>query len=246
MPNITDYVRWYKDAGFDTKPFNDVDNIVLSQLSYIDFKAVLGDYYVGGEDSMTFTECIAKFGQSGIPIEKQAPDDSVRFEKLVRACASSKRFGSLKITRFTDMYSDDSTIQFCATTFSPVDTEGTAYVAFRGTDSTIAGWKEDFMFSTTLTGAQSLAAVHLGAEIDRCGRVITGGHSKGGHLAIYAAATLDPDRFDKLVHVYTNDGPGFCEDILSQGMIDKIDPITTRIIPQFSIVGCQFEPHITD
>ena len=74
MPNITDYVRWYKDAGFDTKPFNDVDNIVLSQLSYIDFKAVLGDYYVGGEDSMTFTECIAKFGQSGIPIEKQAPE----------------------------------------------------------------------------------------------------------------------------------------------------------------------------
>ena len=246
MPNITDYVRWYKDEGFDTKPFNDVDNIVLCQLSYIDFKAVLGDYYVGGEDSMTFTECIARFGQSGIPIEKQAPDDSVRFEKLVRACASSKRFGSLKITRFTDMYSDDSTIQFCATTFSPVDTEGTAYVAFRGTDSTIAGWKEDFMFSTTLTGAQSLAAVHLGAEIDRCGRVITGGHSKGGHLAIYAAATLDPDRFEKLVHVYTNDGPGFCEDILSQGMIDKIDPITTRIIPQFSIVGCQFEPHITD
>ena len=246
MSNITDYVRWYKETGFDAKPFCDVDNLVLCQLSYIDFKAVLGEDYTDNGDALTLSGCVAKLEESGIPIIKQAPDDSERFEALVRACSSSKRFGPLKITRFKDVYSDNSSIQFCTTTFSFIDEENTSYVAFRGTDSTIAGWKEDFMFCFTLTESQRMAAEHLSDEIDRTGRVITGGHSKGGHLAIYAAACLDPVRFDKLVHVYTNDGPGFCEDILSEGMIAKIDPIATRIIPVFSIVGCQFEPHITD
>ena len=246
MPNITDYVRWYKDVGFDVKPFSDVDNLVLCQLSYLDLKPVIGEDYTDDSDAPTLTECIKRLKEMGIPIRKQAPDDSKRFEALVRACVASKRFGTLKITRFKDVYSDDSSIQYCTMTFAPVDDEGAGYVAFRGTDSTIAGWKEDFMFCFTLTESQRMAADHLAAEIDRCGRVITGGHSKGGHLAIYGAACLDSDRFDKLVHVYTNDGPGFCEDILSEGLIAKIDPVTTRIIPVFSIVGCQFEPHITD
>ena len=246
MPNITDYVRWYKDVGFDVKPFCDVDNLVLCQLSYLDLKPVIGEDYTDDSDAPTLIECIKRLRQQGIPIRKQAPDDSKRFEALVRACVASKRFGTLKITRFKDVYSDHSSIQFCTMTFAPVDNEGAGYVAFRGTDSTIAGWKEDFMFAVTLTESQKMAVDHLAAEIDRVGKVYTGGHSKGGHLAIYGAACLDRDRFDRLVHVYTNDGPGFCEDILSEGMIAKIDPITTRIIPVFSIVGCQFEPHITD
>ena len=246
MANITDYVRWYKDTGFDVKPFNKVDNLVLCQLSYIDFKQILGDDYTDSDDALTFSQCIREFKNKDIAIRKQAPDDSERFAALVRACAESQRFGKLKITRFKDVYSDDSSIQFCTTTFSTLDSFGSSYVAFRGTDSTIAGWKEDFLFSVTLTSSQKMAAVHLADEIDRCGMVITGGHSKGGHLAIYAAACLDPDRFERLVHVYTNDGPGFCEDVLSAEMIAKIDPVTTRIIPVFSIVGCQFEPHISD
>lgn len=248
MSNITDYVRWYKDTGFDAKPFTKVDNIVLCQLSYIDFKPVLGEDYVSSSDAITLSECIAKFGEMDIPIRKQAPDDSERFTALVRACAESVRFGKLKISRFKDVYSDDSSIQFCTVTFSPAEdgNDKASYVAFRGTDSTIAGWKEDFMFSFTLTGAQKMAAEHLSSEIDRVGKVLTGGHSKGGHLAMYAASCLDGDRFSKIVRVYTNDGPGFCEDVFPEETIAKIDPVTTRIIPVFSIVGCQFEPHITD
>lgn len=246
MSNITDYVRWYKDTDFNAKPFGKVDNIVLCQLSYIDFKPVLGEDYTASSNVLTLSECIAKFKEMNIPIRKQAPDDSERFTALVRACAASARFGKLKISRFKDVYSDDSAIQFCTTTFSPADGNGPSYVAFRGTDSTIAGWKEDFMFSFTLTGAQKMAADHLASEIERCGKVRTGGHSKGGHLAMYAAACLDDVGFSNIVRVYTNDGPGFCEDVFSEQMIAKIDPVTTRIIPTFSIVGCQFEPHITD
>lgn len=252
MNNITDYVRWYKDIGFDAKPFSRTDNVVLCQLSYIDFKQILGNDYTAGTNEfgestvLTLSECITKFKTAGIPIQKQAPDDSYRFHALVRACVASKRFGSLKITRFVDEYSGDSSVQFCTTTFTGVDGDDASYVAFRGTDSTIAGWKEDFMFSFTLTVAQTMAAEHIRSEVDRCGKILTGGHSKGGHLAMYGTAMLDDERFEKVERVYTNDGPGFCEDILSEEMFAKVEPKTTRIIPVFSIVGCQFEPHVTD
>ena len=124
MSNITDYVRWYKDTGFDAKPFAKVDKIVLCQLSYIDFKPVLGEDYESSSEALSLSECIEKFGQKDIPIRKQAPDDSERFTALVRACADSERFGKMKITRFKDVYSDDSAIQFCTVTFSPADGEG--------------------------------------------------------------------------------------------------------------------------
>ena len=185
MNNITDYVRWYKDIGFDAKPFSRTDNVILCQLSYIDFKQILGEDFTAGVNEfgesnvLTLSECITKFKTAGIPVRKQAPDDSYRFHALVRACVASKRFGNLKITRFVDEYSGDTSVQFCATTFTGIDSEDASYVAFRGTDSTIAGWKEDFMFSFTLTVAQTMAAEHIKAEVDRCGRILTGGHSKG-------------------------------------------------------------------
>ena len=248
MANITDYVRWYKDFDFEARPFGKVDNIVLCQLAYLDLKPILGEDYTENSERQapTLADCIMLLKKMGIPIRKQAPDDSERFDALVRACVASKRFGTLKITRFKDVYSDNSSIQYCTTTFGPLDEEGASYVAFRGTDSTIAGWKEDFMFSFMLTESQKMAADHIASEIDRCGKIVTGGHSKGGHLAMYGAACLDDERFKNLIHVFTNDGPGFCEDILSKDMLAKIDPITSRIIPQFSIVGCMFEPHLTD
>jgi hypothetical protein len=40
MDNITDYVRWYGSLDFEDRPFTRVDNIVLSQLSYLDLKDI--------------------------------------------------------------------------------------------------------------------------------------------------------------------------------------------------------------
>ena len=207
MDNITDYVRWIGGTGFEGRPFSRVDNIVLSQLAYLDLKDVPEINKEGGV--MTLKDCVASLANQGISIRKMAPDDSERFTALVKAAASSKRFGNLYISSFTDVYDEEDSIQFSAMTFSKEPDKGQAFVAFRGTDSTIAGWKEDFMMSFMLTSSQKLAEAYLRKSLETFDTVMTGGHSKGGNLAIYAAAVLPDELFDRIDHIYTNDGPGF-------------------------------------
>ena len=117
MDNITDYVRWVGGTGFEGRPFSRVDNIVLSQLCYLDLKDIPELNEEGGE--MTLKDCVSSLTNLGLSIRKMAPDDSERFTQLVRTCASSKRFGSLYISSFTDVLNEEDAIQFSAMTFSP-------------------------------------------------------------------------------------------------------------------------------
>lgn len=244
MDNIIDYVRWVGGTDFEGRPFSRVDNIVLCQLSYLDLKEVPE---INSEDGiMTLREAVNELTNLGLSIRKMAPDDSERFTLLVKTAANSKRFGDLYISSFTDILDEDDSIQFSAMTFSPAKKGGRAFVAYRGTDSTIAGWKEDFMTSFTLTSSQRMAEAYLRSALKRFDTVISGGHSKGGNLAVYAAAVLPDDLFDRVEHIYSNDGPGFCPEVLKEDLIKRVNPKATRIIPQFSIVGSVFAPEIED
>ncbi len=244
MDNITDYVRWIGASDFDGRPFSRVDNIVLSQLSYLDLKDIPELNEEGG--TMTVKDAVAALTSKGIPIRKMAPDDSIRFTNLVKAAAASNRFGNLYITSFEDVFDEDDSIQFSATTYSPDPKGGWAFVAFRGTDSTIAGWKEDFMMSFMLTSSQKLAEEYVRKSLKTFDRIMVGGHSKGGNLAIYSAAVLPDELFDRIEHIYTNDGPGFCPEVLKEDLVKRANPKTTRIIPQFSVIGNVFAPQIDD
>ena len=245
MDNITDYVRWVGGTDFEERPFSRVDNIVLCQLSYLDLKDISEINEEGGE--MTLRECVNSLTNLGVSIRKMAPDDSERFTQLVKACANSKRFGNLYISSFTDILNEEDSVQFSAMTFSPFEgTKGWGFVAFRGTDSTIAGWKEDFMTSFTLTSSQTMAENYVRDRLKTFDVLTVGGHSKGGNLAVYAVAVLPDDLFDRIDHVYSNDGPGFCHEVLTEDLIARVNSKATRIIPQFSIVGSVFAPKIDD
>ena len=244
MDNITDYVRWVGGTDFKGRSFSRVDNLVLCQLSYLDLKDIPESD--DGKDIMTLREAVTTITNLGFSIRKMAPDDSERFTALVKAAASSKRFGELYISSFTDILNEEDSIQFSAMTFSPEPEKGWAFVAFRGTDSTIAGWKEDFMTSFQLTSSQKMAEDYLRSSLKVFDTVTVGGHSKGGNLAVYSAAVLPDDLFGRIDHIYTNDGPGFCPEVLNEDLIKRVDPKTTRIIPQFSVVGSIFAPEIDD
>ena len=41
MSNILDYVEWRGDLTFREKPFNDVDNLILSELAYTDRRGLV-------------------------------------------------------------------------------------------------------------------------------------------------------------------------------------------------------------
>lgn len=74
------------------------------------------------------------------------------------------------------------------------------YVAFRGTDGTLVGWKEDFNMAVRCpVPSQESAYRYADSILDRTERflsakkspdIMIGGHSKGGNMAVYAAMQI--------------------------------------------------------
>ena len=89
--------------------------------------------------------------------------------------------------------------------------DGTMFLAFRGTDNSLVGWKEDFKMTFQQTiPAQRLAQQYVrSVALEFPGDMILGGHSKGGNLAVFSAARSSPMIQSRIVKVYNNDGPGF-------------------------------------
>ena len=234
MANINDYILWRGDLSFSEREFKTEDNLVFSELIYIDFKPILKDGH-----SMTVKQAVTELDSKGLLKSTRAGAGNEDLD-FARNCALSARYGNIELTDFQDIY-DSQDKQFAAVTYMIPD--GPTVIAFRGTDSTIIGWKEDFMISYTEVPSQSLALSYAERHIDEAEKdVIILGHSKGAHLALYAAAHLEGPGRDKLLHVYINDGPGFCPDILDKSLIYRILGKITKITPEYSIIGRIFEP----
>jgi len=68
-----------------------------------------------------------------------------------------------------------------------------------------------------------------------------GGHSKGGNLAVFAAARSSPMVQSRIVAVYSNDGPGFTQYLMGDpGYLSMVPKIRTYV-PQSSVIGMLLE-----
>lgn len=234
MAHISDYVKWRGDLSFKERPFRIEDNFILSELVYTDLKDVIAfDEEVSLSDAM---ERAKRKGPIKVTRAGAGPEDMA----FVVSCGESVRFGNMILRDFQDIV-DHSDKQFAAVTY--ILDDGTTVITYRGTDSTIIGWKEDFMISYTNVPSQEMAFDYARKHVDMAsGRVIICGHSKGAHLALFAAAHLSEEQQNKVTEVYMNDGPGFCEDVLNRELIDRIKDKVTKITPEYSVIGRLFEP----
>ena len=64
-----------------------------------------------------------------------------------------------------------------------------------------------------------------------------GGHSKGGNLAVYAAAHCGDAVRPRLLAVYNNDGPGFAGPVLAGAGYRAVRERVRTFVPQSSVVG---------
>lgn len=230
MSNILDYLEWRGDLNFRERPFNDVDNLILSELAYIDLRSILR---YGEQDSMLLSEVYRKYAEMGKDQSYLVNNPTPLLEKS----AGTVRFGNLIVKDYVDLQSQGNQFQFAAMTFELGD--GTIYVAYRGTDNSLVGWREDLNFSfMESTPAQLCAADYLDMEAEKTDSMIRiGGHSKGGNLAMFAAAFCADENKDRILKVYSNDGPGFNELIVEnesyKRILDKVD----LIIPEGSLIG---------
>ena len=147
------------------------------------------------------------------------------------------RFQDTKVGYYVKDFDKDTVKQFTALCFFLPD--GTNYVSFRGTDETITGWREDFLMSCQSETAGSKEAVNYMNKVAKIlkGKLILGGHSKGGNFAMYAAAFCEAEHKDRIVQVYNNDGPGFREEVIQSSAFREILPKILTVAPQSSIIG---------
>ena len=234
MADIFDYLKRRGVMTFADDPFNEVDNLVLSLLVYADFDGILDDSF---NTTDLETADRAYFARHSRRKAKKSFFHFVRAPLLMDDMLRGERFRDTLLTKYVDIVNSNKDMQMAAVTFLLGD--GSAYVAFRGTDTTIAGWKEDFNMSYMPVTEGQLSAVRYLNEVGKVikGPIRVGGHSKGGNFAVYSAAFCDREIQDRIIAVYTNDGPGFRSEVMEREEYKRILPKVVSIVPDTSIVG---------
>ena len=237
MGNFIDYIKWRGDIPMDVAPINKIDILALTILSYGVFEGIVTD----NDDQVTIKDAAAKY-------RRLHPEDNGESYDLLNtktfgpyilyAMAETERFGSLMLSHYEDVFNESESIQYAS---YQVELPGKIrLLAFRGTDSTIDGWREDFGISFTQVGAQRLAYEYLNKNIVEGYRYIISGHSKGGHLAEYAAMECDDELKSLIDEVYSFDGPGMCPEFIHKKKFELIKNKIIRVAPVYSVVGMLF------
>lgn len=235
MDKLYDYIQWLGDYTFAAVPFQEVDAVILCLLSYCDFTPLFER-----SDEALLRDCQRMLDAGEVRIRRVGKTEP--FIQILQAAVSSRRFGDLRMSGFVDIMLPEEAIQFAAVTFH--SDAGWSFIAYRGTDSTLTGWKEDFMISFKRTQAQELAKQYAENRIDADRAWYLGGHSKGGNLALYAACMLPEALRASVGQLFLLDGPGFCPEVLDPAAVTRVQSKATRIIPRYSIIGKLFEPQI--
>ena len=232
MATLFDYLYWRGDLPFSVSAFGAVDGVILARLAYVPFERIL----TFDTDAQISVQQAAEalLAQPGIDEAVRRPDDVT----LLRALAGSARFRTLLLSNYVNKLDAKTQTQFSAVTLAFPD--GTALVSFRGTDSTLIGWKEDFNMSFVCpVPAQELAVSYLerAAAAYPDAPLLVAGHSKGGNLAVYAAAFCQQPVQARIRAVYNYDGPGFEAKTLAQPGYQRVCARVQTFVPQSSVVG---------
>lgn len=252
MGNIIDYIREYGGQPFAERPFGAEDSLVLAQFAYLKLDGAVPSVREGGR-TIELRE-----------VRRRKPDREIfadtRYEEenraLLDALNESRRFGCIGLNYHENHIDREKEYQFSAVTCF-LD-NGLVYLAFRGTDESIIGWKEDFNMAFRPPVPGQLLSVKyvnrvaklLGIRDGDCtgerkadSYLMLGGHSKGGNFAVYAAMNCDRDVQDEILTIYSHDGPGFRPEIFESSAFARVRSRIVKIIPHSSVIGMLFDNH---
>lgn len=238
---ILAYLKEYGNRSFEEYPFHDVDSLILSQFAYLKFDGIVPDLQRGGR-SISMSQM--KHHPSFLDLfadERYRKDNMALFDAMFE----SRRFLHTRFNYYVNIIEEEKETQFSAITM--VLDDGTVYVAFRGTDETLVGWKEDFnMFVEDSVPGQRMSTDYLNtvAKKVRCPFYV-GGHSKGGNLAVYASVFCLPEVQDKIIKIYDHDGPGMRPETKQTENYKCMRPKMDKSVPRSSLVGLMlsFDEH---
>ena len=231
MANIFDYVEKYGNLRFEDKAFTEVDNLVFSQLAYLDFTHTRIN-----ENCHTLEEIGREY------LRRTSYKDARRLGiaigvayQLMNAIVEKERYRNLVVSDY--IYDTSRNMQFSAITFRV--TRSLNYIAFEGTDQLISGWREDFEMAWSFPVPSHIKATeYLNEHVSFFGpKVIVGGHSKGGNLALVAPMFMNRLKYQRILRIYNNDGPGLRRKEFESKAYERVRKKYVHIIPHCSIVG---------
>lgn len=235
--NFCDYLNWRGDIPLDAVPVGEVDNAILSYTVILDYSGIVpaDDTRVPiGDVVAAYT---AKYGEEGKYMGAVIPDQTW---PMIRQMAKTERFGHITFSGFVNRVIAENSEQFAAMVVSLRD--DLHYIAIRGTDDTLAAWKENCLMAVedAVPARQDASRYLSWAAETYPGTLLIGGHSKGGNLAVWAAACADPAIQDRIETVYSHDGPGFKKEFYTEEGFARIEDKVHVLMPQYSIVGTFF------
>ena len=232
MRNLHYYIKRFGALGLEEFAFNEVDALILSQMAYLDFSGLVGEISDNRPDvvlsNLNLNKNIKKMVQGTMSPHMNA--------RLLRLIIDSPRYKNMRLNYYRSRFDENIELQFSAIVFKLNDIN---FIAFRGTDLTLIGWKEDFnmVFMDVIPSQeQCLEYVQKVASLIK-GDFYIGGHSKGGNLACFAGLFSDPELQERMVKIFDFDGPGFKYDVFSLEKYKKITEKIKKYITRDSMVG---------
>lgn len=267
METIIEYLE-REQRTFGELAFSPVDSLVLSSLVYFNFDAA-GVVERQSATPVRLHDVVALTPLDALVSSSWLADSPDTFA-FVRAIMASRRYRDVEIVFFINDFVSVIEKQFSAATFripnaaaalrrraddcahpgachsgagEDFGEDGLLYVAYRGTDGTLAGWKEDFNLTfKNVIPSQAAALQYLSGVASTCScPIIAGGHSKGGNLAEYSALTCDEALFDRIVAVHDHDGPAFSDDPSPRIGDPAYRAKLFKTVPSSSIFGLMLE-----
>lgn len=229
MKSIINYIENVGNSDFLEEEFNEIDNLVLSDITYLDFDNIVNNKLTLYEVGKIFFN---KYNDKDIKKEVFAVREAY---EIFKSCYDKKRYKDILVYNY--VYTSSNDTQFSALTFKL--TKDLIYVGYEGTDSLISGWKEDFYMSYIFpVKAHEYAIDYLNNTIKLFDKnVIVGGHSKGGNLALVASMYANFFVRRKIKAIYNNDGPGLRKEELDTKYYKRVRDRYIHIVPNYSYVG---------
>lgn len=239
MANMFDYIKWRGDLTFAKSAFSPPDALVLSMISYLDLKYCVPPF--PNKEIIKITNASKKYYYGAHPTPKYNGiflKDGL--DSILKKVSARERFKNISMSNYSSIHDTSLQMQFSATVFHLPDKS--LFVAFRGTDNSLIGWKENFSMSyLSSIPAQKQALKYL-TEIASMykGKILVGGHSKGGNLALFASVNAPRKIRKRIIAVYNFDGPGFDKAFYNTRSYRAVKDKCFTFIPDSSVVGMLF------
>ena len=221
---ILKYIDILGRYSFKELPFNDVDALIFSLISYVNLPKKI--------NGITIKEASILINQKFNLKKRDTFIDKTKM--LLGLLGAKNRYKDLILEGYTKINTNDE--QFGAITIR-LD-KHSIFISFEGTEDNLVGWEEDFkMCYLYPVLAQESASKYLKKQAKRALNIYIGGHSKGGNLSMAAGISANFLLRLKIKKIYNFDGPGFLSNVVNSKKFKRIQKKIITYIPEESIVG---------